>query len=551
MATTSSIDTELRDICDVLNEIDPKVGEILDQFGSVPRCDIEYELLECLEKSSLIKLREKIFEMVKEIAARRLCQKNAGNMFGDAVIVDPQDDPKTALSFVDQWEAVPRRVDKKFASDACDFLAFVLDHDPVLPLKLIRGVSLDNGNIEDEAEENEIEDQLEADIENAEGPIDIEVVETKDNSEVHLVTFPDTQEKGASDGDTDESSSESEAETNIVSKPENNKKDAGLPESEAAPVVCSVCKGNPRTKADSSTSTSDFAEYLRCLAAETGMDCDERPVTNGEFELHTDYIERLVNETIGRVKDLEDWRFTVEHPVPIEMFESWEGKANESRGPPTRTITIDDDSLDGTSAPISAHSQQQSPSVSLADFGQIKRPQGSYSSGDSRPGGRSSNAGRNSGQPESGGSRFQNCRTYDKVGKGKSGMIHNASNSSAPKNQRPVKMTAGPVYETQAPGSKKKVVDKPVGELRSTEYRERATRGSGASSKGYGSGSGAQQKWADEQCDMDSDYFNPQRGNYEKNRYGGGAEQQRGMPASRANTDVGQRQQAPPNYEKN
>ena len=216
MAALSSIDEECSDLSEVLSRLDLKAEEILARIETSNRSEIECELTEVFDKESLSNLREKIFQMVREKAAKCLQLQSAGGIFGSAFVIDPHDDQQTARSFINQWEPVPRRAEHKFASDITEFLAFALGVRNTLPIKLIRGTSLDRGCVEEECSTS-LEEKLVSDIENSTAPFEVDVINSAEDSETHVVTIHqqvnaiEPEDRSASTHESDSELDEDEA----------------------------------------------------------------------------------------------------------------------------------------------------------------------------------------------------------------------------------------------------------------------------------------------------------------------------------------------------
>ena len=111
MATASSDDDSDDDIRMIYDAFEPRIADVLSHIDDGMKADIEKELTETFDKHELTDIREKIFTLVKEKAARCLCLPNAGGIFGKRHDFVTHDDLRAAAKQVSQWEAVNRRAE--------------------------------------------------------------------------------------------------------------------------------------------------------------------------------------------------------------------------------------------------------------------------------------------------------------------------------------------------------------------------------------------------------------------------------------------------------
>ena len=306
MAELSPIDEEVPDYSEVLGRLDPRAERILTRIDASSRTDIEREITDAFDKEALRNLREKVFELVRDKAARCLLQPSAGGIFGKAFVIDPQDDPRDAKTFVDQWEPVPRRAEHKFASDITEYIAFVTGIDRVLPVKLIRGSSLDKGVVEEEVPKDCLDSQLVDDIAQSTTPVDVEVIDSSAGTETHVVTIhPTPEQHGSHDSAASEDGSESESDDS-ESECENNPPQA---EPVITSIACPTCHSKLIIEV---TSQAIVNELQRAIKMADRSSDGEKPVSTNVFELQSDYVEGMCKEVAAKVDEILEWKREVD-----------------------------------------------------------------------------------------------------------------------------------------------------------------------------------------------------------------------------------------------
>ena len=303
-------DDELRDMCEILEGLDPNLINILKQVGEIDNAEIEIEMMEYFTKQEIVDTRLKVFEAAKEKAARSLRQANAGGIFGPEYICDPESFLLSKMA-VDQWELVARRKVHNFAKDTLELLSFALDADALFPAKVVKKLSLNKGSFENVPDAEEVAfAKLSEDIELANGNYSVEIVNSAGSSETHLITVEPAQPDNV---------------TPCVSQPDIIDTSIGSPSNGNTDDVDSVDDSVDEQERDT-ISTNQTAEDIshndplvelirnfvdmskRMLEAVSGR---EQPSQTAE-QYHRDYVERITLINRSKMKVFEKWQKSVD-----------------------------------------------------------------------------------------------------------------------------------------------------------------------------------------------------------------------------------------------
>ena len=189
MAAARLTDDELYSLHNISDLFDKNVGEILMKINLQDREDTESELSELCDKEELRNIRDKIFELAKEKIVRDLVVKDAVDLLDDTDLAIAIGQSDALARGVLQWEAVNRRVKHKLANDAVHFLLYLIGHSTKFPTKLIRDISLDRTCLEEDILSDDLALALSKDLEKADGPVDITLVNVNGDSEQYTITF--------------------------------------------------------------------------------------------------------------------------------------------------------------------------------------------------------------------------------------------------------------------------------------------------------------------------------------------------------------------------
>ena len=288
IATTSSDEEDGDEIRMIYDAFEPRIADVLAHIDDGTKADIENELTETFDKHELVDIREKIFSLVKEKAARCLSQPNAGGIFKGKCTFDTHGDPRIAARQVSQWEAVNRRAEHKLASDCIDFLTFVLRNDEPFPTKLVKESSFES-SLKEVVVPTALRSSLQKDLSRSNGDIEVEIVAHEGASGSAVITV-----------------------TPAVADDSTTAKTA------SGTYVCSVCKTEKRETACSATSTEDLPPPCvktpgkKEMATQTSEDAY---VNRDEFEYGMDYLERIANESKDKVSQFNRWKDSIERRV--------------------------------------------------------------------------------------------------------------------------------------------------------------------------------------------------------------------------------------------
>ena len=126
--------------------IDARIENILKRYDCVADKDIIEELVAGFEKDLLMKTRKIVFRF--SIEKVKVCIKELERELGetkegsDASTLDPDERAAPACAHMDQWELVPRRKKKYFASDTLDLFKFYDGQTDTFPKSCVRKCEL-------------------------------------------------------------------------------------------------------------------------------------------------------------------------------------------------------------------------------------------------------------------------------------------------------------------------------------------------------------------------------------------------------------------------
>ena len=313
MATFSLVDEEPEDISCICGLVEPEVEGILLGYDDEDRKNIERELVEECSKQALLHARGKIFNLAKAKVIRCIKSKEAVKLFGDTTLEDT--DGYTALlsSYVEKWELVARRVEHRISHDILEILTFVLGTDAHFPSKLIKEASLSKGSLsnpEDSDKDKALVQQLERDIECAQGVVTVDVVKDNGNSQVISVCVP--TEKPISGETTAATPFTDKGEISTLAM-RGNTEIAAETDAVMVPPACCKCnchliKSTPPV--EESISASAETKRLVPITKDMASQTDDKPVTRLEFEYQSDYIERMCLENRKNTKEIIRWKGT-------------------------------------------------------------------------------------------------------------------------------------------------------------------------------------------------------------------------------------------------
>ena len=378
MASTEWSDEECDDGSAILSALGERYEKILVQIGALPNEDIAQDLLNECDKQDLRDLRAKVFKLVQEKAVRCLSSDNGGIFAPDAAFVKQGRVP-LSRSFIDQWEPVNRRLESKLASDTVSYMNYVLGFDDHIPEKLVKGLTLDKGVASTVREEDR---QLCKDLASPNGGVEIRVVESSNEKGTILVTIDKpqtTREKTVTTGNevgdvqqppkkTPAEKSQSTVQSSTTAKDDNGVgqqnpcTDLGTPGNESEQASAKNKGKSVRVSVDKAINTEVSAVISKKfvnMATQTICTGEAgKPLTRTEFDSHMDFVERLCNETIDRVKKLEVWREAVERDNNEAHAEVVRNEVQKCRNMVQKSVVSHAKRSSARGPPIDARSQR-------------------------------------------------------------------------------------------------------------------------------------------------------------------------------------------------
>ena len=113
----------------------------------------------------------------------------AGNTESEAKEKETHEGTASISSFIELWQLVPRRAEHKMVRDIIDMLEFTLGVDGAFPHRIIKESSMNKGAIESSCDTENLRKKLNEEVEAAKGQIDIQVVESSGNSQIHSISI--------------------------------------------------------------------------------------------------------------------------------------------------------------------------------------------------------------------------------------------------------------------------------------------------------------------------------------------------------------------------
>ena len=190
MATITVHDDDPEDISCICGLIDPDIEGILLGYGKESNKELEDELVRECDKQELLNAREKIFDLSKEKVLKCLNAKTAGKAQGEDDGTDTDEEAALLRSYVNKWQMVPRRAERKIVHDIIELIDFTLGSDVTYPNKIVKEVSMNKGNIGEDINVTDLIARLKEDVNAANGQVDIRIIEDKGDKQIHSISIP-------------------------------------------------------------------------------------------------------------------------------------------------------------------------------------------------------------------------------------------------------------------------------------------------------------------------------------------------------------------------
>ena len=321
MAASIVYDDDPGDISCICGVVDQDIEGILLGYGRDDNKDLERLMVDECDKQILLNTREKVFVLAKEKILRCLGKSEAGKQGPDANEKVPLEEAALTASFIEKWQLISRRAEHKMAHDIIEMIAFTLGSKGAFPSKLLKEASLNKGGLPDSSGESDLVEMLRKDVETAEGNIDIQVVEVNNESQIHRINIPTTDEvdtpeqvnaqsggnaeitpdetppEGAASSDQDENPAVS------VEVNETNNARPPIIHTDTQPVK------PPSREVKVCACAGSVTKSVRDMACQTNE--DERPIFRSEFDHQTEYANRKMRVNEQNIKGILKWKSLV------------------------------------------------------------------------------------------------------------------------------------------------------------------------------------------------------------------------------------------------